>query len=135
MLRIASCCVQASSISPMVLPSGGVRLAGRTTRYHQAQIREHLGFRECSVEDADKLTVWLAVEVCEDERQRDRVREQLLVRCRDQRIEPPTPGRVDRIVRSALHQAEVEMTCRIAAHLSAATAERLRLRVAASERG
>jgi hypothetical protein len=24
-----------------------------------------LGFRECSVEDADKLTEWLAVTVCE----------------------------------------------------------------------
>jgi uncharacterized protein DUF4158 len=104
--------------------------AGRTNRYHQAQIRAHLGFRECSVEDADKLTAWLAVEVGEEERQRDRVREQLLVRCRDQRIEPPTSGRVDRMVRSALHQAEIAMTCRIAARLSAATAERLRLLVA-----
>jgi hypothetical protein len=70
--------------------------SGRTSRYHQAQIREHLGFRECSVEDADKLASWLSVEVCEDERQRDRVRELLLIRCRDQRIEPPSVGRVDR---------------------------------------
>jgi hypothetical protein len=46
--------------------------AGRTNRYQQTQIREHLGFRECSVEDADRLTAWLAVEVGEDERQRDR---------------------------------------------------------------
>ena len=55
---------------------------GRTNRYHQAQIREHLGFRECSVEDAEKLVAWLAAEVGEDERQRDRVREHLLARCR-----------------------------------------------------
>ncbi|MEU4295013.1 DUF4158 domain-containing protein [Kribbella sp. NPDC026596] len=99
--------------------------AGRTNRYHQAQIRESLGFRERSVRDAEKLTAWLAVEVCEDERGRDRVRDQLLVRCRDQRIEPPTSARVDRIVRSALHQAEVAMTSRVAGRLSPATAARL----------
>ncbi|MFF7987438.1 DUF4158 domain-containing protein [Streptomyces sp. NPDC007901] len=30
--------------------------SGRTVEYHRAQIRGHLGFRECSVADADKLT-------------------------------------------------------------------------------
>src|SRR6266704_2071815 len=29
---------------------------GRTIEYHRAQIRTHLGFRECSVGDAEKLT-------------------------------------------------------------------------------
>ncbi|MER6103727.1 Tn3 family transposase [Streptomyces sp. NPDC001832] len=33
---------------------------GRTVEYHRAQIREHLGFRECSVADAEKLTVFVA---------------------------------------------------------------------------
>jgi hypothetical protein len=33
---------------------------GRTVEYHRAQIREHLGFRECSVADAEKLTAYLA---------------------------------------------------------------------------
>ena len=28
--------------------------AGRTIEYHRAQIRGHLGFRECSVADADR---------------------------------------------------------------------------------
>jgi len=112
---------------------GSYEWVGRTNRYHQAQIREHLGFRECSVEDAEKLVAWLAAEVGEDERQRDRVREHLLARCRDQRIEPPTPGRVDRIVRSALHQAEIAMTCRIAARLPAVTMQRLRLLVSGSD--
>ena len=41
---------------------------GRTIEYHWAQIRAHLGFRECSVADADKLTEWLAANVCEAER-------------------------------------------------------------------
>jgi hypothetical protein len=31
---------------------------GRTIEYHRAQIRKHLGFRECSVDDAENLTDW-----------------------------------------------------------------------------
>ncbi|HEY3005202.1 MAG TPA: DUF4158 domain-containing protein, partial [Kribbellaceae bacterium] len=56
--------------------------SGRTVEYHRAQIGRHLGFRECSVEDADKLTAWLAVTVCEAERHPDVVRDELLARCR-----------------------------------------------------
>lgn len=102
----------------------------RTIEFHRAQIRDHLGFRECSVEDAEKLTAWLASEVCEAERQADAVRQELLARCRTERVEPPTSGRVDRIVRSALHQAEVTLALRIAGRLPAATATRLEQLVA-----
>ena len=80
--------------------------SGRTIEYHRAQIRRHLGFRECSTDDAAKLTEWLAAGVCRAERRADRVREELLARCRAEQIEPPSAGRCDRIIRSALHQAE-----------------------------
>jgi hypothetical protein len=80
--------------------------SGRTIEYHRSQVREHLGFRECSVAEADKLTDWLAAHVASAERDPDRVREELARRCRAERIEPPTPARVTRIVRSALHTAE-----------------------------
>ncbi len=117
-----------------VVPSelGLYEWSGRTVEFHRSQLRRHLGFRECSVEDADKLASWLAAEVCEVERQHDRVREELLVRCRAERIEPPTTGRVDRVVRSALRQAEVAVTCRIAARLPASTAARLEALLAGS---
>ncbi|MGX6608283.1 DUF4158 domain-containing protein [Micromonosporaceae bacterium Da 78-11] len=100
--------------------------SGRTIEYHRAQIRTHLGFRECSVSDAEQLTQWLAGEVCEAERRRELVRDELLVRCRAQRIEPPTAGRIDRIVRSALHQGEQTLTARLVARLPVDVAERLR---------
>ncbi|WP_433479655.1 DUF4158 domain-containing protein [Spirillospora sp. CA-142024] len=79
---------------------------GRTIEYHRAQIRDHLGFRVCGVVDAEKLTQWLAAEVAHAEPHPDRVREELLRHCREERIEPPTPDRVTRMVRSALHVAE-----------------------------
>ena len=98
---------------------------GRTHRYHQAQIREYFGYRACSVADAEDLTAWLASAVCERERDAGRVRAELLARCRAERIEPPSDGRVDRIVRSALHQAETTMTVRIATQLSVGVRARL----------
>ncbi|MFJ9845890.1 DUF4158 domain-containing protein [Kitasatospora sp. NPDC101155] len=79
---------------------------GSTIEYHRAQIREHLGFRVCSVQDAEKLTGWLAGNVAHAERNPDRVREELLKRCREEFIEPPAPDRITRMVRSALHTAE-----------------------------
>ncbi|GAA0919800.1 DUF4158 domain-containing protein [Virgisporangium aurantiacum] len=105
--------------------------SGRTIEYHRAQIRRHLGFRECSVEDLEKLTGWLAGEVGERERHPDVVRQELLARCREQRIESPAEGRVERAVRSALRQAEQALTVRIAARLPAGVADRLRAMVAA----
>src|SRR6266849_4834839 len=54
---------------------------GRTIESHRSQIRQHLGFRECTVADAEKLTSWLAANVCEKERRPDQVGEELLTRC------------------------------------------------------
>ncbi|HEY4993404.1 MAG TPA: DUF4158 domain-containing protein [Nakamurella sp.] len=79
--------------------------SGSTIGHHRSQIRAYLGFRECSVQDADTLTGWLAVRVCETERRPDQVREELLMRCRGERIEPPAAKRVGWILRSALQAA------------------------------
>lgn len=89
--------------------------SGRTIEYHRAQIRDHLGFRVCGVEDAAKLTDWLATNVAHAERNPDRVRQELLARCRQVRVEPPAPARVTRIVRSALATAEETWFARIEA--------------------
>jgi hypothetical protein len=80
--------------------------SGRTIEYHRAQIRDHLRFRVCGVEDAAKLTDWLAVHVAHAERNPGRVRQEMLARCREVRAEPSAPARVTRMVRSALSMAE-----------------------------
>ena len=81
---------------------------GCTIKFHrsQIQIRKALGFRQCTVADADKLTAWLVENVTEVERRPVLVVQELLVRCRVEDIEPPTAGWVERIVASALRQAE-----------------------------
>src|ERR1035437_2624228 len=94
----------------------------RLLKYPRARVGEHLGFRECSVADADKLTAWLAAHVANAERNQDRVREELFRRCRAEQIEPPAPDRVTRIVRSALHNAEETWFAVIASRVGAAGA-------------
>jgi hypothetical protein len=89
--------------------------SGRTIKFHRGQIRRALGFRECGVADADKLTEWLVVNVTQAERSPERVRDELLVRCREERIEPPSDGRIDRMVRSALHRGEELLFSEVAA--------------------
>ncbi len=106
--------------------------AGRQSKRHRVEVRQHLGFRECSVADADKLTAWLAEHVAQAERRPERVREELLAHCRVERIEPPTVGRIDRMVASALHQAEEALSVRIAARLSTVATVRLQKLVAAA---
>jgi len=99
--------------------------SGRQSKRHRVEVRQHLGFRECSVADADKLTAWLAEHIAQRERRPERVREELLAHCHTERIEPPTAGRIDRMVASALHQAEEALTVRIASRLSTAATVRL----------
>jgi hypothetical protein len=85
---------------------GSYEWSGRTIRRHRGEIRVFLGFRECTVSDADKLTDWLAGDYAQKERRYELVKDTLLAECRSRSIEAPAPDRVDRIVRSGLHQAE-----------------------------
>ncbi|MFF7941490.1 Tn3 family transposase [Nocardia gamkensis] len=87
--------------------------SGRTIEYHRAQIRQALGFRECSVADSDSLTWWLIDHVTQVERNGERVREHLLGELRRRKLEPPTAGRIDRIVRSALSRGEDRLFDRV----------------------
>lgn len=75
---------------------------GRTAEYHRAQIREAFGFRPATTRDADELAAWLLEEVSPHEYDAERLKEAAYTRLRALKIEPPTPGRVDRLVRSSL---------------------------------
>jgi hypothetical protein len=86
---------------------------GSTIEYHRSQVRAYLGFQECSVADAEKLTAWLAGTVCERTRRVDQVLGELLAQCRAERIEPPSAGRIERMVRSALRTSEQTLTLRV----------------------
>jgi hypothetical protein len=78
--------------------------SGRTAGYHRARIRAALGFRESTVAMRASWRDWLAAELCPAGLNRDRPRLALLARCRHERIEPPGPGRIERIPGTAAGQ-------------------------------
>ncbi len=88
---------------------------GRTIKAHRADVRRYFGFRECSAADADKgAAEWLAANVCEKERQAGRVREELLAHLKGERI-----------IGTALRQAEQALTARIASRVPAEAVARM----------
>lgn len=91
---------------------------GRTIKYDRVEIRKLHGFREASVEDAAVLTQWLCTQVLPRERDHEQLKAALFQRCREMRIEPPTPDRVERLVRSALRAYEEEFCALVLSRLS-----------------
>ncbi|MFE2595599.1 DUF4158 domain-containing protein [Streptomyces sp. NPDC059396] len=80
--------------------------AGRAIKRHRVEIRGAFGFRECTEEDQAQLAEWPAVELCGVELSRDRLAEAVVARCRKDRLEPPTPGRIARLVGPAVNTFE-----------------------------
>lgn len=101
----------------------GYPWSGRSAKYHREQIRDVFGFREFTRADEDKLTDWLATEVCPVELRDEQLREALMVRCRAERIEPP--GRVDRIIGAARASFEQRFCERTLARLGDECAHKL----------
>lgn len=81
-------------------------LNGRTSKAHRVAVRDFLGFREATVSDSSVLRTWLETQVLAY----DLKIESLLVAAynylRKEKIEPPTPERLERLVRSALRRFE-----------------------------
>lgn len=98
---------------------------GRTMKYHRAQIRGDRGFREATREDERGMIEWLAAELCPVELSIDRLRDDLLARFRQERIEPRGPSRLERVIGAGRALFERQFTDSVAARLAAGTTERL----------
>jgi TnpA family transposase len=79
---------------------------GRTAERYRAQIRQALGVREATVADAEALMEWLATTQAPPQPSFDALKIALLTHCRSLRMEPPSPLRIERLIRSALHLAD-----------------------------
>jgi hypothetical protein len=82
-----------------------------------------LGFREPTRADEERLTEWLAAEICPVEMTGEGLKTALWARCRVERIEPP--GRTERIVGSAWTRFEQRFCAEIMARLTAEAIDRL----------
>ena len=99
--------------------------SGSTIEYHRKQIRDFHGFRAVTVGDEDKLIVWLAAGICPSEMSRDRLRAALLARCRQEKIEPPAPGQIERLLGTAEAMFERQFTTTTVGRLPAAAIAKL----------
>src|SRR5699024_9520920 len=79
---------------------------GRSIRYHRTQIRDFFGFREATVQDTEAIGDWLERHVLYYDHEFDHVKVQAYLQFRERKIEPPSPKRVKRMVRSAINSYE-----------------------------
>ena len=85
---------------------GAADASDRTLKRLRAEIRGILSLREAKVADAEMLVGWLSDHAVARSRDDARLTAELEQRCRELSIEPPTPERIERIVRAAVHAYE-----------------------------
>ena len=83
------------STEPTITMAGPPSITGRRSARPSA-------FRPATTGDADELAAWLLEEVAPYEYDAERLMEAAYTRLRALKIEPPTPGRLNRLVRSSL---------------------------------
>jgi TnpA family transposase len=94
---------------------------GRTIKYHRAEIRTLLGFREATSADSEALVTWLCAHVLPTTLRPEALLAAAYERLRDLRIEPPTRDRLDRLGRSALHAFEQRLCTDVLHRLAPST--------------
>jgi Domain of unknown function (DUF4158) len=99
--------------------------AGRTIKYHRAQIRKVYGTRPPTEADEERWAQWLADEICPTEVSRSRLAAAVRRRCRSEKVEPPAPGQVERVVASGCRRFDEAFASTTAGRLGLATCGRL----------
>jgi Domain of unknown function (DUF4158) len=98
---------------------------GRTITYHRTEIRTYFGFRETSLQDVDLMTDWLCNHVLYHSHEFNYVEDKVYQQYRELKIVPPTPDRVERLIRSATYSYEDQFFTTIYQRLSKQTCEGL----------
>lgn len=91
---------------------------GRSIKDHRNAIRELYGFRPATLMDQNELRDWILNEIMPDEYRPIYLEERVYARLRALHIEPPTKGRVKRLVTSAIHRYEQIFFAQTVEHLS-----------------
>lgn len=79
---------------------------GRSAKVYRVEIRRLFDFRVATVQDSIQMSDWLFQEILPNEQRFDLLQERVYQRFRELQIEPPTPGRMERLIRSAITQHE-----------------------------
>jgi hypothetical protein len=81
---------------------------GRSITNHRAAIRKLFGFWVAKVTDGEEMADWLKAEIIQSEQRIELITELVYQRFRELQIEPPTPGRIERLVKSAVAKYEAD---------------------------
>ena len=98
---------------------------GRTIKAHRAAIRTFLEVHEATLADEEALVEWLCQEVLAEQRQEEALIASLYTRCKEKRIDPPTPDRVRRLVHTAIHRFDERLCASIMQQLPVETRTQL----------
>jgi hypothetical protein len=99
---------------------------GRTGMRYRSQIRAWLGFRPNTLADQEELHNWLMESALPQEHRLLHLEQIAYQHLKDQLVEPPTAGRVKRLVHSAIHRYERKFFRETAKRITAETENRLR---------
>ena len=90
----------------------------RSYMRYRSEVRQFLGIRKATVKDAQDLVNWLIATVLDKEADLEHLKDIACQRFWSLKIEPPTSGRVERLVRSALRTYETNFFQQILQKLS-----------------
>lgn len=98
---------------------------GRTIKSHRSEIRRLLGFREATVADGKALADLLREHCLPQTRRFEAIESVAYERLPSLHIEPPTPARLERLIRSAQHAFDQHFCTTVQERLSPTTQQRL----------
>ncbi len=98
---------------------------GRSISNHRAFIRKLFGFRTATISDGESMINWLKSEIIPNEQRIEPITELVYQRFRELQIEPPTPGRIERLVRSSIFQHETEFSAQTLGKLTPENLEQI----------
>jgi TnpA family transposase len=79
---------------------------GRSAKVYRVEIRTLFNFRVATVQDSQQINQWLITQILPKEQRIEAITQRVYQRFRQLQIEPPTSGRIERLVRSSIHQYE-----------------------------
>lgn len=98
---------------------------GRSLMYHRAQVRDYCQFREATDADVEVMNQWLKTQVLRHDQDEEHLKAQIYSRFREQKLEPTSPARIERLIRSALHSYEEQFFQEVLTKLGSATQSKL----------
>ena len=98
---------------------------GRTIKSYRSEIRKLFGFREATIADGEALVDWLRDHCLPQTQRFEHIESVAYERLRSLHIEPPTPARLDRLIRSAQRAFDQQFCTTVHECLSSATHDQL----------